>query len=561
MGKTFRTIRAKIAISFAFLLIISIAIGIFAMRKVDQVAYISEDISHQLQGITVLGELGTLSQQLRGLAALQHFSTQTEERRSYAIEAEKARQSFSQAWSRYAAMVEEGTESELADRLRLAWQHFLAIQEEVAAFDNASLSPLATTIVQTDLRHDAAKFYDAVVAVQAFRQTAATTATSAAVQIRSSVRWWLIVALGVLSSFCLLVGGYLMVDISMPVRRMTDVMRRLADRDFDAVVPDVRRKDEIGAMAGSVQVFKDNLIRTMVLEEETAQARASAEEQRRAAMRQMAEIFEGAVGGIVGMVSSSATELQATAQTMTATAIQTANQCTIVATAAEEASSNVNTVAAAAEQLGASVHEIGRQVAGSSDLARLAVSEAGRTTDLVHEMTTSVTQIGQVVQMISRIASQTNLLALNATIEAARAGQAGRGFAVVAAEVKQLAEQTTRATEEIGRQIGQVQGSTGQAAGAIELISGRIREISAVTTSIAAAVEQQGAATSEIVRNVSQAASGASAVTSNIAGVAGAAEETGAAASQVLSSASELSRQSEHLTSEVHRFLSTIRAA
>ncbi|MCJ2056752.1 methyl-accepting chemotaxis protein [Methylobacterium sp. J-048] len=350
-------------------------------------------------------------------------------------------------------------------------------------------------------------------------------------------------------------------SVVRPLRAMTAFMTNLAAGDLSREVPGAERRDEIGAMASAVQIFKDGLIRMKALEEETAEARLAAEEQRKMGMRQMADGFEAAVGGIIGMVSSSATELQATAQTMTATATETASQSTTVAAAAEEAASNVNTVAAAAEELGSSVQEIGRQVSGSAELARLAVGEADQTGALVQELSSAVARIGDVVGLISSIAGQTNLLALNATIEAARAGAAGKGFAVVASEVKALAEQTAKATSEISGQIARIQASTGQAVTSIGGITGRIREISGVATSIAAAVEQQGAATQEIVRNVSQAAMGTGEVTSNISGVAGAAEETGAAASQVLGAASELSRQSEHLAAEVGRFLATVRAA
>ncbi len=362
----------------------------------------------------------------------------------------------------------------------------------------------------------------------------------------------LFVALGLLALF----GGVL-----GPIRAMTATMRALADGDVSVEIPASGYRNEIGAMAAAVLVFKDNLIRSRALEAETARVRAEAEAQRKAGLRQMAEAFERAVGGIIGLVSSSAIELQTTAQSLTTTATQTASQSTTVAAAAEQATTNVNTVAAAAEQLGVSVQEIGRQVDGSTRLAQGAVAEAGQTGALVQELSSAVARIGDVVGLISSIASQTNLLALNATIEAARAGQAGRGFAVVASEVKALAEQTARATDEISGQIARVQASTGEAVTAIGSITVRIQEINGMATSIAAAVEEQGAATQEIVRNVGQAAQGAGEVTSNITGVAAAADETGKAASQVLGAATELSRQSEHLSAEVARFLDTVRAA
>ncbi|SFE68365.1 methyl-accepting chemotaxis protein [Methylobacterium sp. 13MFTsu3.1M2] len=363
----------------------------------------------------------------------------------------------------------------------------------------------------------------------------------------------LLVALG---AFVLVTRG-----VSGPLRKIAAVTQRLAAGDAEVAISGQERRDEIGALAGSVVVFRDNLVSARALEAETALARADAETQRRAATRAMADAFEQAVGGIVGGVSAAATELEATARTLTGSATEAAGQSGTVAGAASDAAANVNTVAAAAEELGSSVQEIGRQVSSSAELARVAVAEATNTVALVQDLSGAAAKVGDVVALISGIAAQTNLLALNATIEAARAGAAGRGFAVVASEVKALAEQTARATEEITGQIGRIQSSTGQAASAIDGIGRRIREIDGVASSIAAAVEQQGAATQEIVRNVAEAAAGTGAVTGTIASLAQSAEETGAAAAQVLGAASEMSRQSEHLGAEVARFLDTVRAA
>ena len=462
---------------------------------------------------------------------------------------------------RYEPLVSSAEERALLAAFREKWTANTGLFDRVANLVEQGRAPEARQLFQTEVRDN---FTSAGVILNQDAELNRKGALEAAASAEAASAWargvtWLALVLVGLAAIGAMAFSFF--RIARPLQAMTAAMNTLATGQTGIVVPGTGRRDELGAMAAAVQVFKDNLIRTRALEEETAQARASAEEQRKAGMRQMADRFEAAVGGIVGSVSASATQLQATAQQMTSTAGETASQSTAVAAAAEEAASNVNTVAAAAEELGVSVSEISRQVAGSAGLAQAAVGEADQTAHLVEELSQAVVTIGDVVGLISTIAGQTNLLALNATIEAARAGEAGRGFAVVASEVKELASQTARATEEIGRHIGRIQGVTGQAVSAIGSITLRIREINAVAASIAAAVEEQGAATQEIVRNVSQAATGTGEVTQNMTGLAQASEDTGAAATQVLASASELSRQSEHLSAEVQRFLDTVRAA
>jgi methyl-accepting chemotaxis protein len=356
-------------------------------------------------------------------------------------------------------------------------------------------------------------------------------------------------------------AAFALFGVSRPLGRLRDAMAKIAGGDLEAEIPFAGQRHEIGAMADAVAVFKAGLVHGREIERESAEARADAETQRKAATREMAGRFEGAIGGIVTTVSAASTELQATARAMTEAAGRTASQSIHVASAAEEAASNVGQAANATERLGLTVREIGRQVTDSARLAEATVADARRTGRLVQELNDAASRIGDVLDMISTIAGQTNLLALNATIEAARAGEAGKGFAVVASEVKTLAAQTATATDEIARQIAAIRASTVDAVEAIGAIGARISEMSDTTGAIAAAVERQEAATVEIIAKVTQAAGGAGDVTTNITGVAAAADHTGAAAGQVLEAASELSRQSEHLSSEVERFLSTVRAA
>jgi methyl-accepting chemotaxis protein len=366
-----------------------------------------------------------------------------------------------------------------------------------------------------------------------------------------------LVVAAIAAVFILLIGH----RIASPIVGLTGVMKRLADNDLSIDIPSRERSDEIGEMANTVQVFKDNSIRVKEMEAEKEVAEQRAEEENRAAMNQMVDEFQASVGGIVGTVASASTQMQGTAQSMSSTTEETIRQSTAVATAAEQASTNVQTVASAAEELSSSIGEIGRQVSQSSTIAARAVKDAKHTNKQVQELAQAAGKIGEVVSLITDIAEQTNLLALNATIEAARAGDAGKGFAVVASEVKNLANQTAKATDEIGNQIGGIQTATNDAVMAIDGIGKTIGEINEIASAIAAAVEEQGAATQEIARNVEQAANGTNDVTANIGGVNQAANETGSAATQVLEAATQLSHESETLRTEVDQFIAKVRAA
>ncbi len=350
-------------------------------------------------------------------------------------------------------------------------------------------------------------------------------------------------------------------SISVPVKDMTATMTKVAGGDLQVQVPALDNRDEIGEMARAVQIFKENALEVERLKvEQIALERRAAEDKKRS-MKQLADGFESSVKHVVSAVSSAAQQLQQTAQSMSANADQTNRQCTVVAAAAEQASANVQTVAAATEELTSSINEISRQVSESSRIGSTAVEEANRANATVNGLSEAANKIGAVVNLINEIASQTNLLALNATIEAARAGEAGKGFAVVASEVKNLANQTAKATDEIQAQVGQMQSVTGNTVEAIQSITATIRRMSEISTTIASAVEEQGAATREIARNVTEASKGTQEVSSNIAGVSHAANETGQGASETLSAANNLGAQADSLSREVNQFIAKVRQA
>jgi methyl-accepting chemotaxis protein len=375
-----------------------------------------------------------------------------------------------------------------------------------------------------------------------------------------SVRWYVFGSICftvlVVIAAALLFGRWL----SAPLIRMVEAMEHLAKGDLDREVARVVRRDEIGKISQALSIFRDKLRENRQLAADQEQAKRQAEIERRQAMLDMADGFERTVGQIVAAVSDASSEIEVAAEGLTRTAESTNMLSATVAPASEQSSANVQAAAAATEQMVASVSEISRQVQESQRVATTAVAQAEQTNARIAELSQSADRIGEVVKMISAVAEQTNLLALNATIEAARAGEAGRGFAVVASEVKALAGQTAKATEEIGNQIAQMQAATAQSVGSIGEIGATIRLISEIATTVSSAVEEQGAATQEVARNVMQAAQGASQVSDNIGEVNRGASDTGAAASQVHGAAHALSAQGRRLRGEVGQFLAGVRA-
>jgi methyl-accepting chemotaxis protein len=436
-------------------------------------------------------------------------------------------------------------------------KRFLAANEEVIKTEQLKTDIVVNRTVKVVA--DAADLMELV--VDNAQKNSAVSKNEVAVEMTQANRINLVMTVIVIGSLIAsMVFSFL--GIARPMTRLNGALGEMAGGNLDVAIPGASRGDEIGDLAKTVTVIRENA-EQKARDEAEAKIRQDqiAAEQRKADMIKLADDFEGAVGEIVETVSSASTELEASAGTLTSSAERARELTTMVAAASEEASTNVQSVASATEEMASSVNEIGRQVQESARMATEAVGQARATNDRVSELSKAAGRIGDVVELINTIAEQTNLLALNATIEAARAGEAGRGFAVVASEVKALAEQTSKATGEIGQQISGIQAATQDSVSAIKEISSTIEKLSEISSTIAAAVEEQGAATQEISRNVQQAAQGTQQVSSNITDVQRGASETGSASSQVLSAAQSLSGDSNRLKLEVGKFLNSVRAA
>lgn len=555
------SIRGKIIAAFGIVLATTIGLGLFAEERLANVASSATEISENwLPATASLGALSKDAEQFRSRQGQFILSTTMAERDRQEGLLKASVDSFDKNWRAYESTVTTDAERPLAKAVSESWKTYTDRNQGLLTLARKDREAAASQFM-TESRETFNVVRSALEKVLSFNIAEGKREASRGNEVNRSAKLWIFIVLGCAALLCMLMGLLLIISVSHPIKKITETMKRLAAGDMEAKVTGNERKDEIGLMAGAVQVFKDNAIEADRLRGERAESDARAARVRKQELLDLANAFEAAVGEIVQTVSSASTELEASASTLTVTADRAQQLTTVVASASEEASTNVQSVASATEELSASVTEISRQVQDSARKAQNAVAQIEETNNRVGELSSAAGRIGNVVELINTIAGQTNLLALNATIEAARAGEAGRGFAVVASEVKALAEQTAKATGEIGQQIAGIQDATKQSVSAIFEISKTVSELSEIASTIAAAVEEQGAATQEISRNVQQAADGTRDVSSNIVEVQRDASETGSASAQVLSAAQMLSKDSNHLKYEVSKFLNNVRAA
>ncbi|WP_035639630.1 methyl-accepting chemotaxis protein [Bradyrhizobium sp. ORS 375] len=558
------SIRKKIISVIAFLLVAMCGLGALAVASMQSINANTVDIAtNWLPSVRAIGELRADINLLR-IALRAHVMAETAE----AKQAGEKRvngilETINKDRKTYEPMIGSAEERAIYNNWVQAWEKYVVAIKQVMDESNKSVGRLpreATELLEKSaaaIARDADKYFIQDIELN---NKGADNATRQAAESFSRAIWLVvsIIAAAVIAGVA--VGYYLVQNVSSGIASIIKPMQELAKGDLNAEVTHRGEPTEIGAMADTLQVFKEALIAKKEADERAA-ADAEAKIERGRRVDNITRQFEATIGEIVQTVSSASTELEHSAGALSSTATRSQEISTAVAAASEEASTNVQSVASATEELSSSITEISRQVQESARMATEAVDQARMTNDRVSELSKAAARIGDVVELINTIAGQTNLLALNATIEAARAGEAGRGFAVVASEVKALAEQTAKATDEIGQQVSGIQAATQESVGAIRAISTTIERLSEISSAIAAAVEEQGAATQEISRNVQQASQGTQEVSSNVVDVQRGASETGQASAHVLQAAQSLATDSDRLKREVASFLQSVRAA
>ena len=558
------SIRAKITTVIAFLLIAMTSMGLLAVSKMQMInANASEIQKNWLPSIRVLGGLRATTIDYRNLVRAHILAANAEQMGKTDAGIDVIVKRVGEERATYDKLISSPEERAIFNEWTKEWDNYLTRSKEVFALNRKNLgkSNLEAHELNLNVINPLGSKADfALRKAIEFNDKGAAASGEKAVDSYNSAFMMVVTIIAISAVIGIAVGIYLVRDVSSGIASIVKPMQALGTGDLTAHVPHQGETTEIGAMADTLQVFKQALIDKRAADEAAA-ADAEAKIERGRRVDGITRDFEAMIGEIVETVSSASTELEASATTLTATAERSQELTTSVAAASEQASTNVQSVASATEEMASSVNEISRQVQESANIANQAVDQARKTNDRVSELASAASRIGDVVELINNIAGQTNLLALNATIEAARAGEAGRGFAVVASEVKALAEQTAKATGEISTQISGIQAATQESVGAIKEIGDTIGRMSEIASTIASAVEEQGAATQEISRNVQQAAQGTMQVSSNITDVQRGASETGSASTQVLSAAQSLSSDSTRLKDEVGKFLTAVRAA
>ncbi|NGX98200.1 MAG: HAMP domain-containing protein [Candidatus Afipia apatlaquensis] len=555
------SIRAKLIGIVAFFLLTLAATNLFGMLQMRSINASAQQIQTiWLPSVRWLGEMQTQAARYRAILR-DHFLTFDDNAKAKIDKNLAGRlQAYDQANQKYQALISSPEERAVYGELVKVWKEYLAAANEVLETSRKGESSMAQDLNFEKASPIGIKVDDTLTKLVEMNSKGAATEGQRANDNYSTAVQLGLVILGLALVAGLVFSFYLVRGVTTGIASIVTPMRALGSGDLSAEVPHQGERTEIGTMADTLQVFKDALIAKKAADEAAA-LDADAKIARGQRVDAITRDFESLIGELVGSLSSSSTELEAAANTLTTTADSTGKISDSAASASQEVSSNVQSVAVATEEITSSVAEIGRQVQESSRIAGEAVRQAQKTDASITELSQAAARIGDVVKLITAVAEQTNLLALNATIEAARAGEAGRGFAVVASEVKALAAQTAKATDEISAQIAGMQSATRESVSTIKEIGTTINLISEISSSIAAAVEEQGAATQEIARNVQYAAQRSGEVAQSITEVSRGAGETGAASGQVLSSAQVLSSDSSRLKIEVEKFLTTVRAA
>jgi methyl-accepting chemotaxis protein len=555
------SIRTKLVTLVSLFLIALTAMGAFAIIEMRAINASAQDIKTSwLPSIRLVGELRTQSARYR--AVLRDYLTEPDEKFMADIQRnlDARAKDYETANKAYEPLISSPEEAALYKELSATWKTFRDAADEVVAHARKGETAQARA-VNAQRATVAGRSMDAVLSKIVDINDKGAAASGLRAEHDYELAFSVVLGALVLMVLIGLTAAVLIVrDIARGIGSVLAPMRALAANDLDVGVPHQGETTEIGQIADTLQVFKEALVAKKAADEAAANE-ASAKMRRAEMLDKATRNFEAMIGELIGSLSSASTEMEATAGTLTNAADVTRQLSSEAANTSRDVSESIQSTATATEEITSSVNEIGRQVMESSRVAHVAVQQAEKTDASITELSNAAARIGDVVKLITAIAEQTNLLALNATIEAARAGEAGRGFAVVAAEVKALASQTAKATDEITAQIAGMQAATGASVATIKEISGTIDLISEISSAIAAAVEEQGAATQEIARNVQQAAELSARVAANITDVDRGNSETGAASAQMLTAAQSLSKESNHLQTEVHGFLSTIRAA